>query len=90
MYCTYYSQNIFVANSLFFLEKFAKNFHNCIQHENMLKIFLLSYFEYCQINCLDIFMDDQHLNNIMKFEKQIIAMRWGLWINCECFTFFLA
>jgi hypothetical protein len=38
----------------------------------MLKIFLISYFEYCQINCLDIFMDDQYLNNIMKFEKQII------------------
>jgi hypothetical protein len=44
---------------------FAKN-HNCLRHERVLKIFLLSYFEYHQF-WLNVLMDDHHLSNIAKY-----------------------
>jgi hypothetical protein len=37
-----------ITKNLFF-EFFFKNLHNCLQHEGALKIFVLSYFEYCQV-----------------------------------------
>ncbi len=39
------------------VEKITQNCHNCLQHESVLKIFLLSYFEYRQI-WLNITLDD--------------------------------
>ncbi len=57
-----YLKKYVVTNSLLFWEKkssenerkknpkkFAKNRHNCLQCERVLKIFLISYFEYQQI-----------------------------------------
>jgi hypothetical protein len=39
--------------------------HNCLQHERMLQMYLLSYFEHHQI-WLNICMDDCHLHNNTK------------------------
>ncbi len=55
-------------------KKITKNCQNYLQHERMLKNFLLSYFEYCQI-WLSILMDDCHLSNVTKlgeFKKKMI------------------
>jgi hypothetical protein len=55
-----------VTNSPFFFEKIIakkktkkKIRQNSPQHKRMLKIFLLSHFEYCQI-WLNILVDDRH------------------------------
>jgi hypothetical protein len=48
-----------VINSLHFF-KSQKIVTKCLQYERVVKIFLLSYFEYCQI-WLNILMDDCHL-----------------------------
>ncbi len=85
----YFSKSIFkilyfVTNSMFFPKKnihqkpkeIAKSCHNCVQYESVLKIFLLSYFEYHQI-CLNIFMDDHHLSNITKLKKKHTHIQLG-------------
>jgi hypothetical protein len=67
-----------VIHSLFFERKspineiiiffgWPKTNHNCLQHERVLKIFLLSYFDYCQ-DWLNILMDDHQLSNITKLK----------------------
>ncbi len=48
------------------MQKTATTAHNM---KRVLKIFLLSYFEYCQI-WLNIHMDDCHLSNITKLKKK--------------------
>jgi hypothetical protein len=66
--------------SYFFLKKIChemnflllKSCHNCLQNDNVLKIFLLSHFEYCQIWLyiyIYILMDDGHLSNNSKLKK---------------------
>jgi hypothetical protein len=61
--------------------KIAKNFHNCLRYENMLKIFLLTYFEYDQI-WLNMLMDHFHLSNITKLKNKTLIQPQKLdWIN---------
>jgi hypothetical protein len=44
--------------------KFTKNHHNYLyKYERVIQIFLLSYFEYCQI-WLNVLMGDRHFRNI--------------------------
>jgi hypothetical protein len=47
------------------LHNFCHNFGS--HYEGVLKISLLSYFEYCQI-WLNLLLDDSHLSNITKLE----------------------
>jgi hypothetical protein len=56
-------------NTNFLNIEIAKNFHNCLQYESMLKIFLLTYFEYSQI-WLNMLMDHCHLSNITKLKNK--------------------
>jgi hypothetical protein len=49
--------------------KIVKFYHNCLQDDKVLKIFLLSYFEYCQI-WLIILLVECHLSNITKLKKK--------------------
>jgi hypothetical protein len=46
-------------------KKFAKNRHNCLQCERLLKIFLLSYFKYHQIWLNIIVNNNSHSSKIM-------------------------
>ncbi len=50
-------------------KKITKNCHNCLQHERVLEIFLVPYFEYCQI-WLHIPLNDCHLGNITQKKKK--------------------
>jgi hypothetical protein len=59
--------NTLLQNSLFFGTKIAKNHHNCLEYEKVLKIFLLSNFEYSQIWLNILPNDHQHLHSITKF-----------------------
>jgi hypothetical protein len=55
-----------------FFENQKKNLkihHNCLQHERVLKIFVLSNFECHQI-CVNVLMDHCHLSNITKLKKK--------------------
>ncbi len=54
-------------------KKITQNCHNFLQHERVLEIFFVSYFEYCQI-WLHIPMNDCHLGNIT-LEKKIFKKR---------------
>jgi hypothetical protein len=45
------------------LKKFLGNHHSYLQHERVLKNFLLSYFDYRQI-WLNILMDYRHLSSL--------------------------
>jgi hypothetical protein len=56
------------TQSLFFF-KIAKNLHNYLQYERVLKIFLLSYF-LCRHIWLNILKDDCHLSNMTRLEKR--------------------
>jgi len=49
-------------------KKILKIHHNCLQHERVLKNFVLSNFECHQI-CVNVLMDDCHLRNITKLKK---------------------
>jgi hypothetical protein len=50
-----------------YLQKSSDFYHNCLQYDKVLKIFLLSYFEYCQI-WLNILLVECHLSNITKLK----------------------
>jgi hypothetical protein len=50
-----------------YLQKSSNFYHNCLQYDKVLKIFLLSYFEYCQI-WLNILLVECHLSNITKLK----------------------
>ncbi len=50
------------------------NCHNCLQHERVLEIFFISYFEYCQI-WLHIPINDYHLGNITQKKKLIFLLQ---------------
>jgi hypothetical protein len=61
---------------LCFLKTKKKNLkihHNCLQHERVLKIYVLSNFECHQI-CVNVLMDDCHLSNIAKLKKSNTAL----------------
>jgi hypothetical protein len=61
--------------------KIAKSCHNCLQYESMLKIFLLSYFEYREI-WLNMLMDHCHLSNITKLKNKTLIQPLKLdWIS---------
>jgi hypothetical protein len=53
-------------------KKILKIHHNCLQHERVLKIFVLSNFECHQI-CVNVLMDDCHFSNITKLKKNNTA-----------------
>jgi hypothetical protein len=52
---------------IYYLQKSSNFYHNCLQYDKVLKIFLLSYFEYCQI-WLNILLVECHLSNITKLK----------------------
>jgi hypothetical protein len=49
--------------------KVTKSDYNCLKYENVLQIFLLSYFEYWQI-WLNILMDDFHWATSQNWKKK--------------------
>lgn len=59
---------------------FVKYCHNCLQYEIVLKIFLLSHFEYWQI-WLYILMDDWHMSKITKLKKNHCFGSVGLFFH---------
>jgi hypothetical protein len=50
-------------------KKNLKIHHNFLQHERVLKIYVLSIFE-CRQICVNVLMDDCHLSNITKLKKK--------------------
>jgi hypothetical protein len=52
-----------------FWKTYCQKIYNCLQHERVLKIFLLWYLEYLQI-WSNILMNGWHLNNITKLIKE--------------------
>jgi hypothetical protein len=65
----YYHANMFFENK----EKNLKIHHNFLQHERVLKIYVLSIFE-CRQICVNVLMDDCHLSNITKLKKNNTAL----------------
>ncbi len=83
-----------VTKSLF-KEKIAKNHHNCLQYERVLRILCFNIFKYRQF-CLNLFMDYCCLRNIPKLRKKhcfqgSLPAAWddgkghsSLWISLIC------
>ncbi len=70
-----------IPNPCFFF-KIAKNLHNYLQYERVLKIILLSYF-LCRHIWLNILKDDCHLSNITRLETRKSHSDFFSLIFCE-------
>jgi hypothetical protein len=71
-------QFLFGDNNFFPLNFLPKNYiykfshHYCLQHERVLKFFLILYVKYYQM-WLNFLVDDCNLSNITKFIKKTLA-----------------